>query len=163
MSANQITLAALGIACSVFALEGGPNDTGQSKTEPALTLVPETHPLLRELEPDRSHFVLKASGRDVALITVEQGQVVEMLLFNQGFTRQLSFDGDVQAFPTSISISLHPVAEPYSPTTTIIDDNLDGIPDKRMDWVNKQLYELSRIEWKPATPKTRPATTTKPG
>jgi hypothetical protein len=124
--------------------------TSPSQTQPALSVVPAVDPLLGELEPDRSHFVLKCAGRELSFISVEDGEVVEMLIMNQDGTRQIVLSARDQMFPGKMSVSVHPASDPYQPITTTMDDDLDGVPEGQMRWDEKQRYDLDSIEWRPA-------------
>jgi len=137
------------VVCAVFA--GFFFVRGTHSSEP-LTLVLQTAAYAKSFCPDGQLYVLYHQGQDIGTIELRDGKVRGILLTDHK-TRNINIkarDGGV--FPGKLSVDLCQ-GDILRPTETIADDDLDGIPDKRVEWAydgsRSSFYKLEEIKWKP--------------
>lgn len=153
---------ALAIGCGVTGSSGPPGPGRESPDEEELSLVRILDPRIHEITPDEHVFKLRTPGKDLALITLDRGEIVQMVIFRPDMTRQVVLSAASGTFPDHLSISTHSPSDPYLPTTVVVDDDMDGIPDRRVEWDEKRVYRRESIRWKLVREGVSRTTTTRP-
>ena len=117
---------------------------------PLCELVVNQDARLKTLSPAMSHYTLRCRGRDVGLIVADENGIESVLVVDESSEHNLSIYARDGVFPSYYSLSLCKPGKPEEPLVTILDDDLDGIPDRRMDWQTNTRYTLADIKWKPS-------------
>ena len=141
----------MSVKCFVFGLLVGVGVTAAAFTlagydTPLCEVVVNHDAQLKELNAAMSYSTLRCRGRDVGVIEADTNGIESMTLCGE---HQVYLKTRNRIFPGYYSVSLHDVSSPYDPFVTIIDDDLDGIPDRRMDWETNTRFILENITWKP--------------
>ena len=119
------------------------------KDTPFCELVVNQDARLKELFPGMSHYTLRCRGRDVGLIAADENGIKSVLVVDESSEHNLAIYARDGVFPSYYSLSLCKPGKPEEPLVTIRDDDLDGIPDRRIDWLTNTRYTLADIKWKP--------------
>jgi hypothetical protein len=117
---------------------------------------PETLSLLRELTQLERLYVLQCDGRDVGGVALSTEGVEEVYLMSPSAEHTVTVGSVEGRFPGEISVAANQ-AGGCEGIWTVQDLDLDGIPDRRMDWEAKQLFDLDSIKWQPR-PEQEPST-----
>jgi len=130
----------------------------QSEQDRRLQLVkhgdPEFVAVMEDLEPGIRLYILQCDGRDAAGISLGPEGIERILVPTPNHGREVSIGKKNGRFPGEISVtSNQPGGHEW--ISTVDDLDLDGIPDRRMDWKAKQMFDLDSITWKPR-PKQQP-------
>ena len=133
----------------------------------SLTLVLQTDAYTKSLYPNSQVYVLYHQEQDVGIIKLRDGKIGEIMITDKA-TRHISIHAKDDVFPGKLSVSLCQ-GNAARPTEMVYDDNLDGIPDKRVELAyaegslgKSSLYELEEIKWKPIKrARSQPAATQK--
>jgi hypothetical protein len=113
---------------------------------------------LTAIYPDSQHHVLQYRNRDVGIIESKNGKMVEMIILSLDIKHQIALEEKDGMFPGTLRVETLDPATPYEALITVEDLDLDGVPDRKMDWKGRQLYDLESISWKPhqKKPDTKP-------
>ena len=67
--------------------------------------------------------------------------------------REVAIKGDGKYFPARVSIHQPDPKREGSSLWSVYDDDLDGVPDRRVDWVAREFYQGNRMNWTKAKPR----------
>jgi len=132
---------------------GAPRETA------LLSLERETESLYSEAFPEETLYHLKYRGRDFGSVTLDDEGVKCVLLIDAATQlRQISIDRKDGLFPGKTHVEVNE-GDLFEPVHIVFDNDMDGIPDGRMDWATKTVYVLDDIQWRVKDrPETQPAT-----
>jgi hypothetical protein len=109
---------------------------------------PETLDLLKELAQAEKVFILRCDAREVGMISVGTEGIEEVYLQSPSAEHTVTVGRSDCRFPGEISVAANKPGGREG-IWTVQDLDLDGIPDRRMDWEARQLFDLDTITWKP--------------
>lgn len=102
---------------------------------------------LREIIPEEEQYFLVHEGVAVAIISATRDDVKAFVTWTPDRRRQVSIRSKDGVFPGAASVDESPTGRIHPPRTTIVDSNLDGLPDKRFDWEANEMSKRAHIEW----------------
>jgi hypothetical protein len=92
-------------------------------------------------------YTLRQDSRDVASIVLRDGKLQSIMVWSPQLNRAVMLSARNGIFPSALMIEHLRASNPKDATMTVMDDDLDGVPDRRMDWESEKLFERSGIEW----------------
>lgn len=123
-----------------------------------LTVAPV--PIPPDLDTGQHVFSLAHRGRKFAIVELTPRDAIDsvQLLDTEGGRRAVRVSADGDLFPGRIMVDVCE-GDLLSPSCTIMDNDADGIPDRRMDWPTRTCYHLDDIQWgRKKGSETQPAT-----
>jgi hypothetical protein len=126
-----------------------------------LSIIEDTGDIARQLAeilPGHRTLALMNREKPVACIGVKNGSIESLIVWTPDRASQVAIDSAHGAFPGSASFCrfLRP-GRFDQPEISVLDDDLDGIPDRRMDWTSKSMSRLDKISWAPIDRQSAPA------
>ena len=109
---------------------------------------PEILDLLKELRPVEHLYMLRFDGQDAGAVSLGPDGIEEVFLISPSAEHTVTVSRTDNCFPGEISVAANQPGGRKG-IWTVQDLDLDGIPDRRMDWKAKQMFDLESITWKP--------------
>lgn len=117
----------------------------------------------RRIDPDSDLFGFRFAGRDFGSVSVKDGQLQDILLLDWPGRKQVSIERREGQLFGSLSFSLMDADNPYMARLQYLDDDADGLPDRKVEWENRTKHRVpillrDEITWKPKPLTTATAT-----
>ena len=104
--------------------------------------------------PGSSLFAIVYARAAIGYIQLDRAGVSCVSLWNPDHTREVSLRSKSGIFPGRMIVERLAAGQPASPIMSFLDDDLDGMPDRRCDWSTREMSRLSTPRWEPAEPPT---------
>ena len=107
--------------------------------------------MLDEILPNKTHYILSLNDQALGVVSLNADKsMAGMLLINSVNGRTVNIIGVDGLFPCACSVNVlrTPPSKGQS-KSTVFDDDLDGIPDRLMDWEKGTLYKIDDVKWSP--------------
>jgi len=110
------------------------------------------------IQKDEEWYSLRSHANEVGLVTVHSNKLSSLILLDRRNGRSLQIEFGEDASLKSLTTEVYRDRDSRDAVLTILDTDLDGIPNRRMDWEAEILYEMENIHWKPVRrePESRP-------